>query len=114
MSVSRDGDEAVLVLTDDGCGMDEEVLQHLFEPFFTRRASGQGTGLGLSIVHRIIADHGGRIEVTSPGPGAGSTFRVILPVAQIGTAGPAPTSPAIGNGKTEITQAEKQHANRAA
>lgn len=114
VSVSRDGDEAVLVLADDGCGMDEEVLQHLFEPFFTRRASGQGTGLGLSIVHRIIADHGGRIEVTSPGPGAGSTFRVILPVAQIGTASPSLASPARGNGKSQMTQVEQQHANRAA
>ena len=54
------------------------------DPFFTRRKSGQGTGLGLSIVHRIITDHGGRIEVSSPGPGLGSTFRVTLPLAQVG------------------------------
>lgn len=76
--------EAVLTISDDGCGMDEEVLEHLFEPFFTRRKNGQGTGLGLSIVHRIIADHGGRIEATSPGPGGGSTFRVTLPLAVVG------------------------------
>jgi two-component system NtrC family sensor kinase len=76
--------EAVLTISDDGCGMDEEVLEHLFEPFFTRRKNGQGTGLGLSIVHRIIADHGGRIEATSPGPGGGSTFRVTLPLAAVG------------------------------
>jgi len=114
VSVSRDGDEAVLVLADDGCGMDEEVLQHLFEPFFTRRASGQGTGLGLSIVHRIIADHGGRIEVTSPGPGAGATFRVILPVAQVGSVSlPAASQPG-GGGRTESAPMEQQHANRAA
>lgn len=71
-------------MTDDGCGMTEEVLEHLFEPFFTRRKSGQGTGLGLSIVHRIVTDHGGRIEATSAGPGQGSTFRVTLPVAEVG------------------------------
>ncbi|MFM8538857.1 MAG: sensor histidine kinase [Planctomycetaceae bacterium] len=76
--------EAVLTVTDDGCGMTEEVLEHLFEPFFTRRKSGQGTGLGLSIVHRIVTDHGGRIEVSSGGPGLGSTFRVTLPLAQVG------------------------------
>jgi len=75
------GGEAVLTFTDDGCGMTEEVLEHLFEPFFTRRKSGQGTGLGLSIVHRIVTDHGGRIEARSAGPGQGSTFKVTLPLA---------------------------------
>ena len=80
------GCEAVLTITDDGCGMTDEVLEHLFEPFFTRRKQGQGTGLGLSIVHRIVTDHGGRIEATSPGPGQGSTFRVTLPVAEVGAA----------------------------
>ncbi len=86
VAVRRDGAAAVLTFTDDGCGMTDEVLEHLFEPFFTRRKAGQGTGLGLSIVHRIVADHGGRIEATSAGPGQGSTFRVTLPVADIGAA----------------------------
>ncbi|NBW96926.1 MAG: sensor histidine kinase [Planctomycetia bacterium] len=86
VSVRRDGSTAVLTFIDDGCGMTDEVLEHLFEPFFTRRRVGQGTGLGLSIVHRIVADHGGRIEATSAGPGQGSTFRVTLPVADIGIA----------------------------
>jgi signal transduction histidine kinase len=66
--------------------MTEEVLEHMFEPFFTRRKSGQGTGLGLSIVHRIVTDHGGRIEVSSPGPGLGSTFRLTLPLADVAAA----------------------------
>ena len=83
LTVSRDGDEARLVLADNGCGMNEEVLQNLFEPFFTSRMSKKGTGLGLSITHRIISDHDGRIEVRSNGPGCGSTFSVILPVASI-------------------------------
>jgi signal transduction histidine kinase len=68
-----------LVFTDDGCGMTDEVLKHLFEPFFTRRRNGQGTGLGLSITYRIVADHGGHIDVHSDGPGKGSQFRVSLP-----------------------------------
>jgi signal transduction histidine kinase len=83
VSVKRSGGEAVLTVTDNGCGMTGEVLEHLFEPFFTRRKAGQGTGLGLSIVHRIIADHGGRIEAASDGEGLGSTFRVTLPLAVV-------------------------------
>ncbi|MFM8434288.1 MAG: sensor histidine kinase, partial [Planctomycetia bacterium] len=86
VSARRSGGAAVLTVIDDGCGMTQEVLEHLFEPFFTRRKTGQGTGLGLSIVNRIVADHGGRIEAASAGPGRGSTFRVTLPVAEIGVA----------------------------
>jgi signal transduction histidine kinase len=84
VAAKRSGGEAVLTFTDDGCGMTAEVLEHLFEPFFTRRKAGQGTGLGLSIVHRIVADHGGRIQATSDGPGTGSCFRLTLPLAQVG------------------------------
>jgi len=71
----------VLTFSDNGCGMPADVLEHVFEPFFTRRTVGQGTGLGLSITHRIIADHGGEIEAASDGPGRGATFRVRLPLA---------------------------------
>ena len=76
------GGRALLTFTDNGCGMTDEVLEHLFEPFFTRRRNGQGTGLGLSITYRIVADHNGQIEVFSDGPGAGSRFRVWLPLAE--------------------------------
>lgn len=72
-------DHIVLEFRDDGCGMTEDVMKHLFEPFFTQRKSGKGTGLGLSISDRIVSEHGGRIEVESAGPGCGSTFRVRLP-----------------------------------
>jgi signal transduction histidine kinase len=81
VSVAEEAGEAVMTITDDGYGMTPEVLEHLFEPFFTRRRHGQGTGLGLSIVHRIITDHEGSIEVNSAGPGKGSRFRVRLPLA---------------------------------
>ena len=61
--------------------MTDEVLKHLFEPFFTRRRTGQGTGLGLSITYRIVEEHHGQIEATSDGLGRGSRFVVSLPAA---------------------------------
>ena len=71
---------AELIFQDDGCGMSSEVLENIFEPFFTRRKEGKGTGLGLSISHRIISQHGGEISATSPGEGLGATFVVRLPL----------------------------------
>ncbi|MEL7498015.1 MAG: HAMP domain-containing sensor histidine kinase [Planctomycetota bacterium] len=82
VSLKREGESAVLVVQDDGCGMDDEVKQHLFEPFFTRRRSGQGTGLGLSITYQIIEEHGGCILVHSDGVGQGSTFTIRLPLVK--------------------------------
>jgi signal transduction histidine kinase len=87
---------AEMVFADDGCGMTPEVLENIFEPFFTRRRVGKGTGLGLSITHRIISQHQGEIAANSPGEEQGSTFVVRLPVrsseeeaGESGT-GPAP------------------------
>jgi len=79
IAITEQTDQVTLSVTDDGCGMTSEVIDNLFEPFFTQRRNGRGTGLGLSISHRIICDHGGAIEVESAGPGKGSTFRVRLP-----------------------------------
>jgi two-component system NtrC family sensor kinase len=80
LELHRVGQMAELIVQDNGCGLTEEVKKHLFEPFFTRRRSGQGTGLGLSITYRIVQDHGGTISVTSDGPGRGSLFRITLPL----------------------------------
>jgi len=66
---------------DDGCGMTEEVREHLFEPFFTRSKNGQGTGLGLPISDRIVSEHQGSIEVHSDGHGMGTSIIVKLPLA---------------------------------
>jgi len=81
VTIDRSEDMARIVVEDNGCGMTEEVIQHLFEPFFTRRRGGQGTGLGLSITYRIINEHGGHIAVDSPGVDQGSRFIVTLPTA---------------------------------
>jgi len=80
LSVANRGGRAQIVVEDDGCGMTDEVIKHLFEPFFTRRRSGQGTGLGLSITYRIVQEHHGNIEATSDGVGRGSRLVVLLPV----------------------------------
>jgi signal transduction histidine kinase len=82
IELAQSRDKAEIVFTDDGCGMTDEVLAHLFEPFFTRKRGGQGTGLGLSIVYRIVTDHGGQIDAQSDGPGRGSRFKVTLPLAR--------------------------------
>jgi signal transduction histidine kinase len=74
------GGMAELQFIDTGCGMTQEVLENIFEPFFTRSRTGKGTGLGLTISHRIISEHGGEIEASSPGPNRGSTFTVRLPL----------------------------------
>jgi len=71
---------AEMVFTDNGCGMSPEVLENIFEPFFTKRRDGKGTGLGLSITHRIVSQHHGEIMASSPGENKGSTFTVRLPI----------------------------------
>jgi signal transduction histidine kinase len=70
-----------LSVTDNGRGMSAEVLQHVFEPFFTTRrgADGCGAGLGLSISHAIVQSHGGRLTARSDGPWHGSVFVLELP-----------------------------------
>ncbi len=79
---ARFRDSPQLTVADNGSGMTEEVLKHLYEPFFTRRRGGQGTGLGLSITYRIVTDHGGEIRASSDGPGKGSQIQVKLPLGQ--------------------------------
>jgi two-component system, NtrC family, sensor kinase len=76
-----------MIFSDNGCGMTPDVLEHLFEPFFTRKRHGQGTGLGLSITYRIVADHGGTIDASSAGLGQGSQFVVTLPRAALDETG---------------------------
>lgn len=74
---AKAGEGGILIsVTDGGEGIPAADLGKIFEPYFTTRA--RGTGLGLAIAHRIVEDHGGRIEVESR-VGVGSTFRVRLP-----------------------------------
>jgi two-component system, cell cycle sensor histidine kinase and response regulator CckA len=72
-----------LEVTDDGEGIDPELLPKLFEPFFSTRPRGEGTGLGLATVYGIVDQAGGTVEVSSE-PGVGATFRVLLPAVDDG------------------------------
>jgi len=77
LRVSRTNDEALVEVQDTGRGIDPEVQDKLFEPYFTTRSSG--TGLGLAIVRRVIEDLGGSVELRNVEGGPGAVARVTLP-----------------------------------
>jgi PAS domain S-box-containing protein len=68
-----------LSIQDNGCGMTREVLEHVFEPFFTAKSSDEGTGLGLSMAYGAIKQAGGDLTVESH-PGKGTTFKIYFPI----------------------------------
>ncbi|MEX2474285.1 ATP-binding protein [Marinobacter sp.] len=79
---NRDGYSAIIEVTDEGSGIPEGQLDHIFEPFYTTKAPNKGTGLGLSLVYSIVEEHYGNIHVESPaGPqsSTGTCVRLKLP-----------------------------------
>jgi len=78
ISVGQEGEFVRVRFTDDGCGIPEEDLDRVFEPFFSTKANKGGTGLGLSITSGLVQELGGRISVQSK-VGEGTTFIVLLP-----------------------------------
>src|SRR5262249_27415486 len=99
VTLRRTGDEATVEVRDDGNGIEPELLPRVFELFVqgsqdTDRSLG-GLGLGLTLVRSLVMRHGGRVAASSPGPGGGSTFTVVLPVvanapsAKVASLGPS-------------------------
>jgi two-component system sensor histidine kinase AtoS len=78
VSAIPDGQELIIEVKDNGCGMSEEVKASIFTPFFSTKGRA-GTGLGLSLTSRVITVHGGKIDVESE-PDNGAVFRIALPV----------------------------------
>ncbi|MBM7062184.1 PAS domain S-box protein [Pseudomonas sp. UL073] len=78
------GQYVVLSVSDSGPGIEAAVCEHMFEPFFSTKASGQGSGMGLSLVHGIVHEYSGHIHVASR-LGEGSTFQIFLPALAEGT-----------------------------
>jgi PAS domain S-box-containing protein len=70
-----------LTVSDSGTGMSEEVMQHIFDPFYTTKDVGKGTGLGLATVFSVVSQYGGAIDVKST-PGEGTTFELLFPSAE--------------------------------
>ena len=85
LTLARDGAESTLSVEDRGCGIGDDDLKHVFEPFFrsaeARRRGIGGLGLGLAVTARTVAAFGGRVDVTSQ-PGQGSKFSIRLPLAE--------------------------------
>ena len=68
----------IIQVSDNGNGIPQQIIDKIFQPFFTTKPTGQGTGLGLSLSYDIVKAHGGELKVTTK-LGDGSTFTVLLP-----------------------------------
>jgi PAS domain S-box-containing protein len=103
------GPHVMLAISDTGVGMAKSVQQHIFEPFYSTKASGQGTGLGLATVYGIVRQSGGSIFVDSE-PGHGTTFKIFLPrVEQTADISEAPThAPRVFAGAETVLLVEDQ------
>ena len=85
------GDYVRILVSDTGPGIEEEILPHIFDPFYTTKEFGQGAGLGLATVYGIVKQHGGHIVVETE-QGRGTTFHIYLPHADVEPESPAKTA----------------------
>ena len=79
LSEDRTGEFVAISVTDHGIGMDRQIQQRIFEPFFSTKAQGKGTGIGLAVVYGVVNSHNGFITVQSE-PGIGSQFTLYFPL----------------------------------
>ncbi len=84
-SLLSPGPFIALTVTDNGCGMEEELIDRIFDPYFTTKEISRGTGLGLAVIHGIVQDSKGFIQVKST-VGIGSSFTIYLPAIEEETA----------------------------
>jgi two-component system sensor histidine kinase HydH len=76
--INKDSGTLEVIISDTGQGMNEEILEQVFDPYFTTKK--EGSGIGLSISQKIVTDHGGRITIKSK-PGNGTHVTLVLPTA---------------------------------
>ncbi len=100
---ARPGDYAVLKVADSGSGIPREIIDRIFDPFFSTKPQGKGTGLGLATVLGIVESHGGFVVVESE-LGKGTTFSVHLPATPVGepAAAPAEVLAKARSGRSEL------------
>jgi signal transduction histidine kinase len=77
------GDRVCVEISDTGPGIPEEILPHIFDPFYTTKQDGKGTGLGLSLAYGIVEEHGGTLKAENRRD-QGATFLIELPLKQNG------------------------------
>ena len=95
INTARNEEEITIKVRDNANGMPQDVVEKIFNPFFTTKPSGQGTGLGLAISNDIIREHGGSIDVVST-PGEGTEMNVHLPLVNAARASETSEEPAAG------------------
>jgi CheY-like chemotaxis protein len=98
---ASEGNYVQLSVADSGVGIPPEVLERMFNPFFTTRKAGEGTGLGLSLVDGIVREYGGAIDVRTE-VGKGTCFLVYLPLTDALPASASPGGEPLPRGKGQV------------
>jgi two-component system, cell cycle sensor histidine kinase and response regulator CckA len=103
------GEYVKLIISDTGCGISQDDLEHIFEPFFSTKPVNEGSGMGLAVVHGIIKSYEGDVKVSSK-PGTGAVFEIFLPITSVRpeSSETVITSLQTGSGKILLVDDEEQ------